>query len=1273
MDYPLENLDPEKFQKFCQALLVKEFPQMQCFPVAQPDGGRDAASFFFDSGNDKFLVFQVKYVRKPQAEADPHKWLVAIMEEEAPKVRDLIPKGATGYFLLTNIPGTAHLDRGSIDTLNTLLTRKLEVPSQCWWRDDINRRLDNAWNLKWAYPELMAGPDFLRLILESGLAEHKERRASAIRAFLRAQYDMDEEVKFKQVELQNKLLDLFVDVPASLRDQTDQKLQHKFYGVATSALTGDDPRGPNPGNESHALYFDQAPRWHSPFDVQAGTATLVLSNAMQQRMPHAVIEGAPGQGKSTLAQYICQVHRMRLLGETEALNSISKQHAAAPTRLPIKVDLRDFAVWLGKKDPFNVEQEDATPNAWNKSLESFLAALISHQSGGTTFSTDDLLALFRISSVLLVLDGLDEVADMSRRHEVVNEVTKGVTRLEENAASLQSIVTSRPAAFANSPGMPQAKFPHLQLLSLSRQLILNYADRWLKARHMESKQSVGFRKILREKLDQPHLRDLARNPMQLAILLSLILTRGASLPDKRTALYDFYIDLFFNREAEKSHVVRDYRDLLIDIHRFLAWHLHSQAERNNARPSIRQDVLQQTVADYLLREGHDPALSKELFTGMVERVVALVSRVEGTFEFEVQPLREYFAACHLYYTAPQSSPGKETSGSKPDRFDAIARNFYWLNVARFYAGCYSKGELPSLVERLQELAASPGFRLISHPRMLAATLLGDWVFTQNPRSVQQVVETIFKPESFRYVLAPQENRRLRSDAQNALVLPPKCGREELIRRCFEMLAGSQPTDVASQILDLIKANSEANPDVGKLWIQYALTAEEKQRLKWLDYGDRIGVLGGIPLGELGALLATLGLSEDSTALSLLFRARKMDYLHSSEVIFEKTVQIILDRHFYPPLEENIESPLDALSNALDSFRYSVCFRDRQPVPLAVLLQSRYRNARLTWSPQISTETESFASHRLCVDLAKTAELELQKSTLVWSSDIAPWNAIIEHARALWGEQWSLLCLANTAAGIRSTTEKCADSADIFDDGKPLARRYRFARLKSGAYKWWDSQLREAISTKREMFALLPMLTWATNSAVLMNALLLDQMLEGLSLAEWRRLAQAVKRTIFHTRQEDERKEQLERAKLPSRMGLRLASILYSRTKPEDARHIYERYMMGLPSEDYAILQYFAREALDLRHVGTESWSPNLDLLETCYAHEATFDPTNLRAAQAQSEMSRMSLTLAATILESSDKYPLSLLSIAEDRFRQDVASKIMPVATVAENDDWFRV
>jgi hypothetical protein len=1272
MDYPLENLGPERFQQMCQALLAKEFPRVQCFPVAQPDGGRDAVSYYPEGSGDKFMVFQVKYARKPLAETEPHKWLAAIVEDEAPKVRELIPRGAVRYVLMTNVPGTAHLDKGSIDRLNSLLTDKLGVPSSCWWRDDIGRRLDDAWDLKWAYPDIMAGPDFLRAIIESGLSEHRERRASAVRAFLRAQYDMDEEVRFKQVELQNKLLDLFIDVPIALRDQqADRQTHHIFQGVVRRVMSRRDLEVEDSDVEVQAALFEPGVRWHVQQEEPLGAAALLLSAPMQRRLPRVVIEGAPGQGKSTIAQYVCQVHRMRLLGEVDALMSLPPEHRDAPVRLPIKVDLRDFALWLARKDPFNVEQADAEPANWNRSLDSFLAALISHQSGGTQFTTDDLLATLRISATLVVFDGLDEVADMGRRHEVVEEIVRGVQRLEANAASMQAIVTSRPAAFANSPGMPHAKYPYLQLLSLNRSLIMDYAERWLRARHLDSKQGAEFRAVLKDKLDQPHLRDLARNPMQLAILLSLVHTRGASLPDKRTALYDYYIDLFFSREAEKSPLVRNHRELLIDIHRHLAWLLHSEAEQGDTRASVPQERLQQMVAEYLGKEGHDPGLARELFTGMVERVVALVSRVEGTFEFEVQPLREYFAACHLYYTAPQSSPGKEKPGSKPDRFDAIARNFYWLNVTRFYAGCYSKGELPSLVERLQDLTNESGFRIISFPRMLAATLLGDWVFTQNPKSVQQAVDLVLDPAALRYVLAPSETRRHRAGVQNALVLPPRCGREELIKRCFQMLAASPPRDLAFQLLDLLKANSESKSDVMRSWIEQVKAAAPENRLRWLDHGVQLGTLSTLEPGELAHLMSDLNLQAEPAALAALFRARRLDFLHSSEVVFDNVITQILDREVSAQPSRRIESPLDALSHAVDGGRYSLAFRDRQPISLENHLEGRNRAARLTWSSQLVTNTESYAGHRLCVEFARVAEKESQRSTIEWATDLTPWDNVIEVGRELWGDRWALLNLANIAAGIRSTSDKCTDCPELLDTSRSLARRIRFARLRSGAHKWWKGQLAAASSDCEISFALLVALTWTTAPNILVNAELVDVLLSRLDERSWHRLFAAVRRCAGVARVQEEASEALSSKALPRCMSQRLASLLADRVDFGSSRLLCKRYIEGRPTEDTVVLEFALREALDVQNFGKAPWAPQLEVVKRCYELGVVFEPYAFRRQRSPGEPSPVPLGIAQEILSTPDHFPSFLLAIAEERCRQDVSSKVVPVATIAEREGWF--
>ena len=1062
MDYPLENLGPEKFQQFCQALLAKEFPDVQCFPVAQPDGGRDSTCLFVSGLKKGFIVFQVKFARKPMAETDPHKWLTGILKEEAPKVRMLIPRGASAFYLLTNIPGTAHLDSGSIDKVNTILNKTIGIPSQCWWRDDINRRLDNAWDLKWIYPELMTGPDLIRSIIESGLTEHKEQRSSAIKAFIRDQYDIDQEVRFKQVELHNRLLDLFIDVPVFFSHQRHSKRTkylhyHVLQTVAQDILNRDETDVAMPIGWDEPMSLDYA--FVSEEGRSVGTATFLLHATTQAQIQRMVIEGAPGQGKSTIAQYVCQVHRMRLLQKENDLNAIPPNHKSSPVRIPFRVDLRDLATWLSKKDPFSAEDSDEVPAQWRKSLESFLAAQVRHHSGGAEFSFEDLIGVVKLSSVLLAFDGLDEIADISRRQEVVDEIIKGVNRLEENAASLQVIVTSRPAAFANSPGLPDDLFPYYHLGSVTRPLINQYADNWLKVRKIEGRQSSEFKKILKNKLDQPHLRDLARNPMQLAILLSLIHTRGSSLPDKRTALYDSYVELFFSREAEKSPIVREHRDLLIDIHRYLAWTLHSEAEKGHDRGSISTDRLKALLSTYLTQEGHDTSISEKLFTGMVERVVALVSRVEGTFEFEVQPLREYFAARFLYETAPYSPTGSEMRGTKPDRFDAITRDFYWLNVTRFYAGCFSKGELPSLVDRLQELSNEDGYHLISHPRVLAATLLSDWVFSQHPKSVKEVVKLILDGLGLRYILSVDSKRQ---GSGNPMVLPKKCGQDELIERCFSILQTNPPMDYSLEILDLIKANSSSD-EIQDMWLN-KITERQSERTRWINYGLHLGLLPQIPLDDLTNILSDS--PNDPIRLNLVFRARRFDYLESSENNCITIIDAILNTQVTAVRRRTVQSVVDLFSHALDPYRFAIAFSYRQPIPLGEIWENDSRVLVTSMHSDRIKQTPPFGVLRLCLEVSNIVQIESQRTAAEWASELAPWDSVVERTRSLFGDKWALFCLANVAAGIKSQKETCVDFQDLLNHSKSLCRRVRYARLRAGSVSWWSKQIEFAEQSDR---------------------------------------------------------------------------------------------------------------------------------------------------------------------------------------------------------------
>ena len=240
--YQYEQLNDESFQELCQSLLIRAFPDLQCFSVGQPDGGRDAIVRLFGVAPDtnRFILFQVKFARRELNPSEARDWLLKALENELPKVRNQIGEGAERFVLVTNVSGTAHPHAGSVDRLQALLNEHVPIPAQAWWREDLDRRLDDAWDLKFSYPALFSGTDLLRLVMEASPSEDRERRRNAITAFLSNQFESDREVKFKQAELENDIFELFTDVPlvprhpASRKENVAARLETAFRRAAAS-------------------------------------------------------------------------------------------------------------------------------------------------------------------------------------------------------------------------------------------------------------------------------------------------------------------------------------------------------------------------------------------------------------------------------------------------------------------------------------------------------------------------------------------------------------------------------------------------------------------------------------------------------------------------------------------------------------------------------------------------------------------------------------------------------------------------------------------------------------------------------------------------------------------------------------------------------------------------------------------------------------------------------------------------------------------------------
>ncbi len=620
--YHYDALGDERFQELCQALIIAAHPNAQCLPTGQPDGGRDAylLSHVLNSqagrhSAPEVIVYQVKYVKNAADSRSERDMIEAIVHLESDKVEKLKNKGLKKYYLITNLKGTAHPDVGSIDKVNDLLSKELGIEAYCWWRDDLDRRLDVNSSVKWSYPEILKASDLLQKLVEGQFGEDEERRRIAIRAYMTAQFDEDQELKFKQTELRSTMAELFVDLPMRVSDHT----QHHIENYR---------RIPRRGHFDRYWEHTELLTYHMR-EEHIRAAEFFISQKHGHDVSRIVLEGAPGQGKSTVTQYICQVLRTKLLDKKSDLTRLSAYCQNAPLRIPFRVDLRDLAKWISGVNPFQPTQTELSANE-PRSLEGFIAGQVKFLSGGHDFSVSDLTAVTRASHILLALDGFDEVADIALRQSLVDEISKGVNRLSSSGSfTLQTIVTSRPAAFAKSVKFPPETWTYLELLPLARKHVDEYTTKWMVAKGLKPSEQVQLRSILDTKLKESHTQYLAKNPMQLTILLSLINSRGASLPEKRTAMYDAYMEMFFSRESEKSEIVRDNRDILIDIHRYLAWKLQTSAE-SGENGSIDQMSLRTTLYSYLFKEGEDTTIVEELFNGIIERVGALVSRVQGT-------------------------------------------------------------------------------------------------------------------------------------------------------------------------------------------------------------------------------------------------------------------------------------------------------------------------------------------------------------------------------------------------------------------------------------------------------------------------------------------------------------------------------------------------------------------------------------------------------------------------------------------------------------------
>jgi hypothetical protein len=406
----------------------------------------------------------------------------------------------------------------------------------------------------------------------------------------------------------------------------------------------------------------------------------------------AVIIGGPGQGKSTLGQYLAQAHRAALLGRQQemawnspGLESARKQDHLPPLpRIPFRIILKYFAQWLND-------------HAYAGTVENYISHQV-HNDVTRSVSVEEVHAILRLRPVLLIFDGLDEVIEAGLRARLLLQIQEFLQRAEQLGSNIQTIATSRPTGYTNQ--FSPEHFWHLELQPMTAEKVRDYAIRWMLAKVEFEEERRRILETLGECQAEEHTKLLLTTPLQVSIVL-VIIKDGGRPPAQREALFHEYWSTIFRRERAKGKgVIRTEESLLFDLHAFLAYLLHRKALGENVKSLLTKDEFETLVGAFLQKNDRRARpntirqRAAEIVKEATDRLVLLVEPEPGLFGFELRSIQEFFAAAYL------SQSARDTS-IRFGRLRAIALSEHWKNVALFFAGRVTRnfgGEAANILE-----------------------------------------------------------------------------------------------------------------------------------------------------------------------------------------------------------------------------------------------------------------------------------------------------------------------------------------------------------------------------------------------------------------------------------------------------------------------------------------------------------------------------------------------------------------------------------------------
>jgi len=735
-DYDFKGLSPRSFEHLVQAIAVAEIGLRVTVFGDGRDGGREATFDGSTSPGSPFEwsgygVIQAKFRQRPTDDSETDgEWAVEQLRNElADYEKSNPPRRIPEYFIFsTNVILTPYPELGGKDKVRRELgnwANKHGLKGWAVWDfDQLCTYLDVHEGIRRTFAAWTTSGDVLATVL-SMLEKITPDFSTIAVQFLQKELRRDLYANLQQAGHLNEepvpLAQVFIDLPVS--DAPMMKPGQEWVSLPRFTQTG--------------WFITQTAAEACVPLVRKAPDDLADSGDYRHRAGRIVLLGGPGQGKTTVGQYLCQLFRVAILNDVDPTllephardgcklitEVVTNERGQLPRckRFPIRVVLSDFAAELSRSEGMSLLQY--ITKLFNVRTERDLAP-------------SDIYTFLQEYPFILVLDGLDEVPPSSNRNRVVQSISDFEADIAVNHMDAMVLVTTRPQGY--SEDLSPRFYRHQVLTPLNSKVALEYGQKLTEIRHAADPDRINrIKGRLQLAASHEATSRLMQSPLQVTIMTFLVDQFGRP-PEERWELFHQYYELICRREVERnidsSRVIREYKANIDNVHRSVGLLLQSKSERSGGtRSRLSLDQFEALTRILLQKEGFAGERLEEVLAAIraaaAHRLVFLVGLEEGEVRFEIRSFQEFMAGEALL---------DGSDSLVQSRLEAIAGSSNWRNVFLFAAGKIFKEVLHlrpmimGICTALNDDPADPARQILMSGSQLALDLLAEGTAKKSP-------------------------------------------------------------------------------------------------------------------------------------------------------------------------------------------------------------------------------------------------------------------------------------------------------------------------------------------------------------------------------------------------------------------------------------------------------------------------------------------------------------------------------------------------------------